>query len=97
VPEAVEAEIDKLWIPDSPIHLIEAHQGVMYRARDLLREQKRQGRHSLRSADAVHLATAVFYEISTVFTYDDRLLALDGSMGLTIGKPEPLEPRLDLS
>ncbi|MGH8673829.1 MAG: type II toxin-antitoxin system VapC family toxin [Burkholderiales bacterium] len=57
---------------------------VAERARELIWE------HDLKSADAVHLATALLLKLSIMDTYDVELIALDGKLGnppLRIGHP----------
>lgn len=57
---------------------------VAERARDLIWSQ------GLKSADAIHLATALRLGLTVMDTYDEKLIALDGKLGkppLRIGKP----------
>jgi predicted nucleic acid-binding protein len=54
---------------------------------------------SLKSPDAIHLATAILYRADEFHTFDDQLIALSGNVGgnkLIVCKPETKSPQLDL-
>lgn len=54
---------------------------------------------SLKSPDAIHLATAILYRADEFHTFDDQLLSLSGNVGghkLIVCKPETRAPELDL-
>jgi hypothetical protein len=54
---AVEQKIDALWNDESVIGLIELHDGIAMRARELMRQALTQG-WSLKPPDAIHFASA---------------------------------------
>src|SRR4051794_11172237 len=56
--EAGEEDIEQLWAPASPITLVDVSQAVTRNARSLVRRAKVEGIGGIRSADAVHLASA---------------------------------------
>jgi predicted nucleic acid-binding protein len=70
--EATRKKIDKLWLPPSPIKLIEIHEFVLWDARDLIRKAIENGT-TLKPADAIHLATANRLPVDAIHTYDDKL------------------------
>jgi predicted nucleic acid-binding protein len=54
---------------------------------------------SLRTPDAIHLATAILYRATEFHTFDGKLLGYSGDVGghkLIICKPEATSPQLDL-
>jgi len=54
---------------------------------------------SLKTADAIHLATAIIYRADEFHTFDEQLLSWSGNIGghkLIICKPETKSPQLDL-
>ena len=54
---------------------------------------------TLKSPDAIHLATAILYRADEFHTFDDQLIALSGNVGgnkLIVCKPETKSPQLDL-
>ena len=67
-------------------------------AHDLRNHYATLGR-SLKTPDAIHLATAVQYRADEFHTFDDQLLSFSGDVGghrLIICKPETKAPQLDL-
>ncbi len=65
-----EATIDELWTPDSPVKLAEFSRRVAHRARSIIRQSRDNGTARVRSADAVHLATAEINECARFYTYE---------------------------
>lgn len=54
---------------------------------------------SIKTPDAIHLATAIHYRVEEFHTFDDQLLSLSRDVGghrLTICKPKADAPQLDL-
>ncbi len=54
---------------------------------------------SLKTPDAIHLATAILYRATEFHTFDEKLLGYSGNVGgnkLIICKPESKNPQLDL-
>lgn len=91
----VEENIGKLWLPDSPVRLVEPYRNITNEARRFIREAMLKG-WSLKAADAVHLATAACMEAVEFHTYDDKLTKYDKITGLSICEPYTDRPRLNL-
>jgi predicted nucleic acid-binding protein len=54
---------------------------------------------SLKTSDAIHLATAIMYRADEFHTFDDQLLSFSGNVGghkIITCKPETKAPQLDL-
>lgn len=67
-------------------------------AHDLRNHYVAAGR-SIKTPDAIHLATAIHYRAAEFHTFDDKLLVLSGNVGghrLIVCKPETKAPQLDL-
>lgn len=71
IPMRVQQKIDALWEPPSKIKLIEVTQAVVKEARNVIRTIRGANRTGIRSADAIHLASAIQKNINEVHTYDD--------------------------
>lgn len=80
------AKIDAFWAPESPYLLVELHQLVAQDARDLVRETVGPG-HTLKAADAIHLASALRARATHFYTYDEKLLNLQHGHPIKIVKP----------
>jgi predicted nucleic acid-binding protein len=70
-------ELDAAWHDRSVILLWEFHAGIAEEARRIIREGVHNDR-GLRSADAIHLATAKDAGVESFHTYDEKLLKWDG-------------------
>ena len=68
----IENRIDNLWAPSSPINLVDFHPLIAKIARDYIRQVIPIG-WSLKSKDAIHLATAQQMSVSVLHTYNDKL------------------------
>ena len=86
--------IEQLWIPPSPIKLVELHTLIAEEARDLIRSGLSKGWTGLKGADALHLATARRMQVDEFHTYDARLRRYSGQLGFTIREPFTNHPRL---
>lgn len=80
------SRIDKLWLPGSPISVIEFHRLTAEAARDLLRVSHDTST-ALKPLDAIHLATAVRHGVEALYTYDNTLMAWSSHVGLKIEAP----------
>lgn len=83
----VEAKIEKLWHPASPIRLVEVHETIIREARSLLRDAASRGLSMGGSSDMVHLATALREGADYLMTYDERLRRWNGRLGITVMQP----------
>jgi predicted nucleic acid-binding protein len=84
----VEAKIDKLWTPPSPIHLVDVHQFIVFEAKALMRNSITKGEGwSLKPADAIHLATAKRMELNEFHTYEPGLNKYAEMVGFKICQP----------
>lgn len=82
----VEAKIDSLWEPPSPIKLVEFHRLIAQRARNLIREAVSRG-WGLKPLDAIHLSTAEQLDATAFHTYDESLDKYHELIGLSVGRP----------
>jgi predicted nucleic acid-binding protein len=73
---------------------ISAHELIMIKARDLMRDALKNGWPIPSGADAIHLASALQVGVSEMNTYDRKLIGLDGKFGITICHPFALQPVL---
>lgn len=95
---ATEQAIDELWHPTSPVTLVEPSVLVMREARDLIRKNLAEGGARLTPLDAVHLASAVRFEVDRFFTYEsanNRPKQWADLTGLVVEEPVVAEPPLD--
>jgi predicted nucleic acid-binding protein len=92
---AVEQKIDALWNDESVIGLIELHDGIAMRARELMRQALTQG-WSLKPPDAIHLASAQWLGVEELHTYDDKLPRYGTMIGCKICEPYITQLRLNL-
>ena len=83
----VVEKIDKLWLPNSPIKIIELSPIIAARARDLIREAVGKG-WGLKPADAIHLASAENIQAHEFHTDDKRLYKFGDGLGFTAKVPE---------
>jgi predicted nucleic acid-binding protein len=88
-----EERIQALWLPGSPIRLVEFYRLIGDDARSLIRLAiSKQWR--LKPMDAIHLATARRMEVDEFYTYDQRLFKFDAEIGLKVCEPYTSRPRL---
>jgi hypothetical protein len=93
----IEAKIDELWRPGSPIKTVEFYDLIAARARGLMRQGIEQGWGALKPADAIHLATAQQMGVVEFHTYDDRVMKWSGKAGFPITEPQTPQGLLDIS
>lgn len=84
-PEVAD-QIAQLWLPGSPVKLVEFHELIAIEARDLVRLAM-PGDRSLKPMDAIHLATAKRVEAEKLHTYDDKLFRFSIELGFVIEPP----------
>jgi predicted nucleic acid-binding protein len=83
----IEAKIQKLWMPPSPIKMEEVSQHVANDAKALMRQAILRG-WSLKPMDAIHLATAKRRNVDEFQTYDvERLSKFSQLTGCPIVQP----------
>jgi len=93
-----EGAIDALWEDISTVEIVELHERIARRARELVRQAMAQG-WSLKVPDAIHLATAQWVRAHQFHTYDEQLTlkrAAECSAAIECPISEPLvsQPRL---
>lgn len=92
---AIEQALDELWAQRDLIWRIEYHELIAREARRLIREGLKSGR-SIRSHDAIHLASALSLDVVEFHTYDAKLLNLSGQglVPFPIVEPHVWQPAL---
>jgi predicted nucleic acid-binding protein len=91
--EEAEKKISKLWLPSSPVKLVEFHRLIAEDARDLMRRTLTKG-WSLKPLDAVHLSTAARMAVAEFHTYDEKLPKYSELVGCKIQRPFVEQPGL---
>lgn len=91
---AVEKKIDDMWADDTHMEMVDLHEYISRKARDLIRQCVAEGKPPIKPLDAIHVATAQWLGATELHTYDDRLLKCQRIGSLTICKPHALMPRL---
>ena len=89
--DEIETAIDELWLPGSPIKVVELHAAVAAQARALMRTELAAGRSGLRASDGIHLATAITMSVDDFHTYDQRLSG--HAAGVAFPVREPFTPQ----
>ncbi len=90
----VEEEIDRLWIPPSPVQVVEFYRSIAYGAKRLVRQGVAESR-KLKPMDAIHLSTALQLRVQELNTYDGDLLRWNAHIpDLLIQRPEAARPQL---
>lgn len=92
----VEARIDALWQPGSPVRLVEASRRVMVEARALMRKNLAAGHRALTPMDVVHLATAAIERVDQLATYEEKARPRWAELtGLNVVEPYVEQQSLD--
>lgn len=92
----IQAAIEGLWVPNSPIMLSEVSVLVVEKARDLMRRAVSEGAKVPKPMDAIHLSTALRLEVDEFQTYDGPLQKAAGNIGLASGVPSTSSPSLPI-
>ena len=97
-PLGSEEAIDQLWVPASPINVMEVSTRVAREARGIIRRSKSLTLRTVKPPDAIHLASAVTGQCDRFFTYEDESTRdqWQSLTGLSVTEPFLDEPRLDL-
>jgi predicted nucleic acid-binding protein len=91
--EEMEAKINKLWEPASPVTLVEFHILIAEAAKGMIRSGVPAG-WSLKPMDAVHLATAQRLKVAEFHTYDGPLKKWASRVSYSIKEPSHSAPKL---
>ena len=83
---SVEEKIDAMWDDRKAITRIEGHEILQRDARRLMREGIPKG-WSLKPADAIHLAAAIYAEAAEFHTYDRKLNKYGALIGFPVCEP----------
>src|SRR3954453_815803 len=89
----VETKIQSLWLPPSPVRLVELYPLISDTARQMMRQAMTRVER-LTPMDAIHLATARQLGVSVFHTYDQRLFKFSPRVGFPIIEPETAARRL---
>lgn len=89
----IEQSINELWIPASPINVVELHELIATRARELIRVGLVESR-ALKPMDAIHLASAESISAGELHTYDESLERWTGTMNFAIREPQTPQSQL---
>jgi predicted nucleic acid-binding protein len=95
----VEAAIDNLWVPASPITLVDISEVVCREARSVVRRARQTRGKGIKPADALHLASAVLAGCDVIYTYeaDQTRQRWSSITGIAVESPSVEQPQLDLS
>jgi predicted nucleic acid-binding protein len=85
----VQARINGLWLPSSPIKLAEVSQLVVEDAREIMRDAIAQGTKVAKPMDAIHVSTALRLQAGILHTYDEDLQKIAARAGLVSSAPMP--------
>ena len=91
--EDTEKRINKLWMPGSPVNMIEYYGLIGDDAKELMRFAITQG-WSLKPMDAIHLATARRIEVNEFHTYDPALAKYAETVGYKVCEPYTVQALL---
>lgn len=93
--EEADQAIEELWLPGSPVEVIELSDTVAIAAREAIRFAMERNR-SLKANDSIHLATAAHFQAAELHTYDEKLHKFDNYLGLRICEPYVEQPPLGM-
>ena len=89
--------IDELWKPASPIMLLDISETVAREARQVIRKARESPGTGVRSADAIHLASAALHGCEWLFTYENeaRRARWDTLIAPKVSEPFTNSPQLN--
>jgi len=90
----IQETISNLWVPASPIELVEISVLVVEDARDIMRAAIPEGTKVPKPMDAIHLSTALRMEADIFHSYDGPLRKIAGRLGLSAAEPSASSPPL---
>ena len=92
-----EAAIDELWTPASPVTLVDVSETAAQEARSLIRRARETRVGGVRSADALHLASAKLHACERFFTYENEATRQrwDTLIDADVTEPFADSPQLD--
>lgn len=85
-----EKRIDDMWGDRDALSVVEIHDGITRRARELMRNAMQQN-VPLKPPDAIHMATAEYVRADELHTYDQRMQ----QAGVTLVAFPVVNPRID--
>ena len=90
--------IDALWVPASPINVVDVSILIAREARAIIRQSKSLGAKVVKPADAIHLASASIHQCDRVFTYEKESTRRQWENIVHMSVEEPFidDPRLDI-
>ena len=97
-PVGSQDAIDQLWVPASPISVVDVSARVALEARAIVRQSKGPGTRVVKPADAIHLASASIQQCDRLFTYESESTRRqwEGLVHVRVAEPFLDEPRLDI-
>ena len=96
---ADENAIAQLWIPESPIKLVDLSIRTAERARRIVRESRKSNMRRIKPPDAIHIATTETHDCDAFFTYETETTRRQWQhlVGGTVSEPFTDRPQLDLN
>ena len=97
-PVGSQDAIDQLWVPASPITVVDVSARVALEARAIIRQSKTLGTRVVKPADAIHLASASIQQCDRLFTYESESTRgkWEDLVHVRVAEPFLDEPRLDI-
>jgi len=91
----IQEVIENLWVPASPVNLVEISVLVVEDARKIMRAAIPGGTKVPKPMDAIHLSTAIRMEADVFHSYDEPLRKIAGkTLGLAAAEPSTTSPLL---
>jgi predicted nucleic acid-binding protein len=92
----MDAVLDGFWEHPSPIKRIDIHPLITREARTIIRAAMGQKGWSVKSADAIHLATAKRLQVEEFHTYEElpRRTRWSQLIGIPVAEPMAAQPEL---